>query len=234
MQEDTIIFNSKEEKLLGIAFDNNLSLETHLNKICKTASNKISALARLSSFMNVSKKRLIMNAFFTSQFNYCRLVYMFHSRKMNNRINRLQERCLRIVYDDTASTYEELLLKDNSVSNHHKNLQALAIELYKMVNNLSPKFLIEVFPFNNSYDPRTRSDLLFKSRPIKSTFHGSESLSFLAPKIWNIIPNDIKKAKNLSIFKKSIKKWVTNDCPCHICKNYISWIGFVTLAPPVI
>ena len=70
---------------------------------------------------------------------------MFHNRLINNKINRLHERCLRIVYNDNQSTFEELLEKDNTVSVHQRNLQFLAIELYKVINGISPDLMKEVF-----------------------------------------------------------------------------------------
>ena len=92
-----------------------------------------------------SKRKLIMNAFITSQFGYCPLVWMFHSREMNNRINRIHERSLRIVYKNKQSTFQELLDRDKSVSVHHSNIRKLAIEIFKVKNNLSPEILNDVF-----------------------------------------------------------------------------------------
>ena len=71
-----------------------------------------------------------MKAFIMSQFSYCPLVWMCHSRTLNNKINKLHERALRLVYDDRQSTFEELLNIDKSVTNHHRNLQTLATEVY--------------------------------------------------------------------------------------------------------
>ena len=89
-----------------------------------------------------------MNAFFNAQFSYCPLTWMFHSRKLNNKINKLHERCLRIVYNNNTSTYEEFLETDNSVSVHFRNVQALAIELYKVVKVFSPDIMKDVFPID--------------------------------------------------------------------------------------
>ena len=110
--------NSKCQKLLGINIDSKLTFEDHINRICKKASVKLNALSRISYYMDPLKRRLLANAFFTSQFNYGPLSRMFHSRKLNNKINRLNERCLRLIYSDRISSYEELLDEDNSVSIH--------------------------------------------------------------------------------------------------------------------
>ena len=76
--------------------------------------------------MNISKRRVLMNSFFNSDFNYFPLVWMFHSRPINNKINRLHERILRIVYNDFKPFFKNLLEKDGTVSIHVKNLQKLA------------------------------------------------------------------------------------------------------------
>ena len=86
-----------------------------------------------------------MKAFIMSQFSYCPLVWMCHSRTLNNKINKLHERALRLVYDDRQSTFEELLNIDKSVTIHHRNLQVLATELYKVHHRLAPERLNIIF-----------------------------------------------------------------------------------------
>ena len=87
------------------------------------------------------KRRIVMKTFIESQFNYCPLIWMFHSRTINNKINRLHERALRIVYSDFKSTFEGLLRKENFFPIHERNIQSLATEIYKFLNGLSsPSF----------------------------------------------------------------------------------------------
>ena len=107
------IENTKSEKLLGIQFDNTLSFDYHLSEICKKASRKLYALGRVTRYMNLSKRKILMNAFFNSQFSYCPLIWMCHSPIINKIINRLHERCLRIIYCDKQSSFEELPEKDS-------------------------------------------------------------------------------------------------------------------------
>ena len=77
--------------------------------------------------MTLNKRRIFMESFIISQFNYCPLIWMIHSRGLNNKINRIHERALRIVYDDNRSSFEDLLNKDKSVTIHQRNLQQLTI-----------------------------------------------------------------------------------------------------------
>ena len=85
----------KRKRLLGVKLDSNLSFENHVTSLCKKASQKLHALGRISHCMDLTKLRKLMKAFITSQFSYCPLIWMFHSRNLNNKINRTRERALR-------------------------------------------------------------------------------------------------------------------------------------------
>ena len=165
----------------------------------------------------VSLIQKIMNAFFSAQFSYCPLTWMFHIRKLNNKINKWHERCLRIIYNNNTSTYEELLEDDNSVSVHFRNVQALAFELYKVVNRFSPDIMKDVFPLNANSFYNTRNKRTFHSRHIRTFHFGSETLSHLAPKIWELVPEEIKELESVTSFKNAIKKWKLANCPCRLC-----------------
>ena len=131
--------------MLGITIDSNLTFENHTKSICKKSSQKLNTLARITPYMNIQKRRTFMKSFVTSQFSYCPLIWMFHSRRLNNKINSIHERALRITYQDNTSTFQELLNKDNSVSIHHRNLQVLATEMFKIHRGLSPEIPRETF-----------------------------------------------------------------------------------------
>ena len=93
--------------------------------------------------MGINKRRILMKSCIFSQFNYCPLVWMCHSRSL--KINLIQERALRIVYKDYKSSFKELLQQDKSITIHQRNLQYLAIEIYKVRMGLSPKIINEIF-----------------------------------------------------------------------------------------
>ena len=125
------IWESKEQKLLGVIIDTDMKFDKYIQTQCKKAGRKLCALGRVCKFLNLEHRRSLMKAFIESQFAYCPHVWMFCSRKSNNLINHLHERELRIVYNDHSSTFEALLVKVNSFSIHHRNIRLLAIELYK-------------------------------------------------------------------------------------------------------
>ena len=150
-----------------------LKFDTHIGNFCKKAHRKLTALSRITNYMEDPKGRFLMNAFFKAQFNYCGIIWTFHSCSLNSKINRLHERCLRIIYNDKHSNFEELLIKDNSVSIHYKNIHALAIELHKIANDMSPKFKSEVFKLRDIPCYNLWHTSQFSTEPIHSVYNGT-------------------------------------------------------------
>ena len=218
--------NTSSEKLLGITIDSKLNFKEHLEGIIKKASRKVNVLSRITLYMNLTKRKLLMSSFFTSQFNYCPLVWMCHNRTINNKINRLHERCLRIAYNDNKSSFQELLDKDKGVTINIKDVRALAIEMFKVSNNYSNSLMSEIFDKrNNVYEIRNPSEF---ARPnARSVFNGTENIYFFGPKIWDIVPTELKQLETVNAFKREIKKWQPVNCPCRLCRPYIQNVDFL-------
>jgi hypothetical protein len=220
-------------KLLGIKIESKLTFNAYLTTVCKKASQKLSALSRLCSIISFDQRRCLMLAFFASQFSYSPLVWMFHSRKLNRKINNLHYRALRLVYRDETSSFDELLVKDGSVIVHHRNLQYLAIEMYKVFKGVAPAFMSDIFGIhpnantvNVSANTRTGRCFYNQSNP-KTVKYGLETLRSLGPKIWNLIPTDLKDISSLPLFKVKIRKWVPHNCPCRLCYSFVPQLGFL-------
>ena len=134
-----------------------------------------------------------MKTFITSQFNYCPLAWMFHNRTLNNKINKLHERALRLVYDNENLTLQELLQMDNSMSIHHRNLQKLATEMYKAKNNLSPIPVQNIFKEHiDTHD--LRNNRCWEVAKVRTVQHGTETIRY-RPKTWEILPKESKESK---------------------------------------
>ena len=198
---NTLIASNLSENLLGTTLDSELKFEEHVNKICNIVNKKLNALHRIGSHMSLGKRKMLLSAFITSQFNYCPLIWMFHLRALNNEINRLHEKALRIVYEDYISKFHKLLENDSG-SNYHRNIQTLAIEIFKFLNGLSPKVMHEVFQVKllAPYHPRDKNELY--SRNPKTVTYGTESVSFKAPEIWSLVSQESKNFQSLYSFKR--------------------------------
>ena len=138
--------------------------------------------------MIISQRKLIANAFIMSQFSYCPLIWMFHSRAMEHRINRIHERTLRLIYPNQHQlTFKELLEKNKTVSIYQRNLKTLATEIHKAKNKISPEVANLLFEFTyKNYSIRNAS--ILKRKRYFTVYYGSESSLFLAPKIWELVP----------------------------------------------
>ena len=131
---------------------------------------------------------------------------MLHSRTMNNKINRLHERSLSIIQSDQSSTFEKLLERDGTFSIQLRNIQSLAIEIYKFVNDLSSEIMNIVFHLkeNNRYSLRNVYE--FYSRNPRIVKYGTETISYLAPKMCSMVPQTIKESTSIYSFKTKTKK----------------------------
>ena len=113
--------------------------------MCKKASQKFIALARILSLMRFEQRKQIVDLFMTSDFYYRPLVWIFHSRRVNNRINPIQERAVRIIYQDHNSSFEELLRKENSLVIYQRNLKLLVTEMFKVTIGCALDIMKEIF-----------------------------------------------------------------------------------------
>ena len=119
-----------------------------------------------------------------------------------------------------------LLEKDSSASVHDRNIQCLANEMYKVGNGLSLHVVSNIFTQKNCHPYNLRLNCQFSRPLVRSVFHGIESISYFGRVTWDILPDSYKNLPNFSVFKNKIKKWKPENCPCRLCKTYISRLGF--------
>ena len=127
LEDSTKIPSAEECVILGVKIDNRTTSKTFVKK----TANKLNALARIAPYLNHNQIRLIYNSFFKGQLSYCPLIWIFCSRRSNHPINKLQERALRIAYNDFNSSFSELLEKANESTMDIRNLKFLLTEVFK-------------------------------------------------------------------------------------------------------
>ena len=222
---ETVVTESVEEKFLGVILDKNLDFTSHVNAICKKAGQKLHVLERVSSYLNVAKLRIMMNTFVMSQVSYCTLIWMFHDRSVNKKLNKIHERALRITYKDSCSSFDDLLKKAESVSIHQRKLKLFATEIFKTQSNLNPSFMKQIFVHRDvPYHLRCCRNT-FVQGP-KTTEYGIESACFLGSRIWHAMPSSIKESQTLNNIKRKIQSY-DFDRSCTLSRLYIGNSGFL-------
>ena len=132
-------------KLLGVQIDSELNFNLHIANICRSAANQLNALIRLKNFLGFQEKKVLINSYFYSNFNYCPLVWMFSHAKSLKKVEALQKRALRFLFGDFNSPMEGVLKKSGKVCMEVNRLRHLCIEIYKTVNNVNPSFMKKIF-----------------------------------------------------------------------------------------
>ena len=151
---------------------------------------------------------------------------MFTSRYLDNALNSIHERALRLIYNDYELPCDRILQDRNQKSIHQKNIQSLAIEIYKFQAGLTPPSMSDLFVIRGkSYSLRNFQAL--ESSHKRTVKLGTETVSYRRPQIWNLIPERLRTLSTLSKFKKEIKKSKCDACPRRMCETYIQRVGFI-------
>ena len=203
-----------------------MNFHSHLKQLCKKVSNKLNALTRIAPHLDQDQKKLIYNSFFTGQLSYCPLIWTYCSRQSNHLINRLQERALRITYNDYDSSFPELLEMSNESTVHIRNIKVLMTEIYKFLNDLSPPIMSDIFEkHEDHYSLRNPRSLASKRK--MTTIYGIDTIAFRGPQIWHSLPQDIKNSESLNSFKSNIKRYGNLTYHCKICRTFVPCVGYI-------
>ena len=211
------ITESQNVELLGLTIDNRLTFKDHINMLYRRVSYKLHALRRIRKYLTLEKSKLLYNAFINNQFNYASIIWMFCRKQDYLEVEKIHYKALKIVYNSNEC-YEELLIQNNEVSIHQKQLRALATEIYKSLTDVNPDFMKNYFSIKEiPYSLRNGSALKIPSA--RSTYYGINSNHFRACVLWNKLPNSLKESQSLPEFKNKIKTIGKIDCSCTICRS---------------
>ena len=154
--------------------------------------------------MDSDKLRILMRFSVISQFQYCPLAWMFHSRHLNSKIKKMHERALRIAYKDYESSFSTLLERDTSVTIHSKNLQVLMIEMFRTKENINPPFMKEIFRERNiAYNLRHNNEFMLPMA--KTVTYDTETIKYRGQRLWLSLPQHIKNAQSVNELRTRLK-----------------------------
>ena len=167
-------------KLLGIEIENQLKFDNHVSTLCRKAGSQLNAIGRLRKYIGFPEKKALIEAFVFSNFNYCPLVWHFTSMRSTNKIESIQKRALRLLYNDYTSTYDSLLAKANKPSMEIKRYRTLALEIFKTLNDLNPTYMQDLFYLRSSSARRPNNIAVVRTN---TNTYGTKSLRSLGPQI---------------------------------------------------
>ena len=204
LTESTIIKSEKHVKVLGVIIDSKLNFPLHISTICRKAARQLNALARISSHLDLAGRRIIYNSFVASNFNYCPLVWHFCGSTNSNKLEKIQERCLRIIYKDYVSNYDTLLENANTNTLVISRIRTLLVEVFKSVHQLNAKCIRDLFEVKvTSYALRNPLQIIQTRK--RTTTYGLRTVSYTGAKLWNDLSPLFSCDSDLENFKLSLE-----------------------------
>ena len=205
-----------EVKLLGITFDKQLKFDTHVGNICRKAGRQLSVLKRLSNVLDKEGKLLVYNTFIFSNFNYCAIVWHCSTMLSAKKLEKIQERALRYVFNDHETSYEQLLLMSDKSLLYVNRLRSMLQFVYKILHHNVPLYLNNMFS-QDVVIHNTRCHMKVIQPTFNTMLHGYNSICYQGSKLWNAIPNNIKQCQSYKSFKYELSKWNGMKCECMNC-----------------
>ena len=201
--------------LLGVNIDCQLNFDIHISEICKKGAKQINVLGRLSRLLDTQSKLVIYRCFIMSLFNYCTSVWFFCSKSSSLKLEKIQERALRFVFNDKCSSYDDLMKKADAVPVRLYLMSVRLLDVFKIVKGYAPLYLSDIFRDKNvNYELRD-GNILDVPR-FNKVMHGHYSLGYMGAKMWNHLPTHFKTTESINGFKNKLKTWY--GCDCGLCK----------------
>ena len=199
---------SKHINILGIDIDEKLKFDVCVKSICDKMSKQINALLRIKNDIDLKSRRSIYNSYIASNLNYCSIIWMFTSRSNLKKLDKLNERALRMIYADDKNSYLELLKRNKTLDIYKMCINSLCVEMYRIRNKLAPNYICDLFTLsqNQAYD--FRDDNNFSLPKFNTKTFGYRCMSYIGVKVWTNLDVNIKKINCLKKAKDRIKIWI--------------------------
>ena len=217
LDEITSISSEPQVKLLGIYLDNFMNFNYHVTHLLQKASRQLNCLKRTAYPLKSDLRLLLYKSFVYSNFNYCPVVWHHCGQTNTKKLEKLQYRALKFVFNDYVSDYESLLERAQMPTLSVYRLRSFAIEVYKIHKNLGPSIMNKLIS-EREITYNLRSGRSYATQHNRTTKYGLHSFRHFGVKIWNNLPASFRSADDLVTFKKLIKTWYGIECKCAYCK----------------
>ena len=219
-----VIESTADISPLGVNMDEHLLFSKHISELRMKASQRVGVLSRLRKLIPTEPKLLLYKSSILPYLTYCHLMWHFCKASNARKVERVQERALRIVYNTHSVEYSNLLNRANLPSLQNRRLQDLATLMYKVKYGLVPSNLVVIFSVKSSKYHSRNMD--FHLPRFNSVSYGKHSIRYsVGPYIWSRLDSKIKDKPTLQSFKTSIRRInlvniISENCgSCLICST---------------
>ena len=181
---NTVLVSEKHVQVLRVIIDSKLNFCLNVSFIYTKAAFQLNALARISNYLDESTRKIIHNSFLASNFNFCLPVWNFCGATNSNKIEKIQERCLRLIYKDYESSYQRFFLMANTTTLVISRLRILILDVFKSIRQLNPKCISELFEVKSfGYSLKNHANVLQPKR--RTPTYGLRTVSYTGAKLLN-------------------------------------------------
>jgi hypothetical protein len=216
---DNNLISSDEEDALDLLLQDTTDDDPndHISNFCRKAAQQINIMKRIGKHLNKLNRLSIFHSFILSNFNFCPLTWHFCTEANTRKIEKLQERALRFVYEDYVCNYEGLLEKAKIPSLHVRRIRTMALETFRIINGIAPPCLQNLVKVKeNKYNFRYKNVLQVPT--IRTSQYGKKSYRYAAAVLWNSFPQHFRDTNNFNHFKSLISHWTGEGCKCSSCR----------------
>ena len=210
INENVIIKSEPFVKALGVYIDNRLTFNEHVKQCCTKGARQLNALARISRNLSIEAKKQAFRSFILSNFTYCPLVWHFCGSTNNSKIEKIQERALKIVYSDYKAEYNELIAKFGTDTMLMSRLKNIVLEVFKSLKHANPVYIQDIF-INKDQPYDLRNPHLLVQKKTNTVNFGLRSFGYLGSKIWNDLPARFKDKDisniDINVFRSQLREW---------------------------
>ena len=209
----TVIAPATSIRNLGVLFDSHMNMTDHVNAVCKRGYHQLRKIRQIRKYLNKSSAEEIVHSFITSNIDYCNALLYGVSQCVINKLQKLQNSAARVICG--ARKYDHvrpLLMQLHWLPIVQRVDYKIALMTFKCLNNLAPDYLSElVMPYNPGRSLRSSNQLLLKVPRCRTKTLGPRAFTSSAPQVWNRLPESVRRASSVDIFKKELKTFLFKE-----------------------
>ncbi len=206
-------------KLLGVSLDAQLKFKNHISTLCTKAGRNLNALKRVARSLPTRVRLQLYKTYISCHFNFCPLVWHFCSASDTNKLEALQFRALRFVFDDYESAYSTLLNRANMPTLELSRQRAICTQVFKCIHKQAPQYLCSLYTLQDKSLHNTKQVKALIQTHYNSVNNGIKTFACYSTHLWNKLPNNLKSTVDLEVFKANINTWLGPQCNCNFCKS---------------